>query len=127
MPKARDLEAELETLRKNSGNKQCASCAAEERVGFRNICVKFDVFVCGDCKAAHQAFSHRIKGINMSTFTEEELDRLHATSNAQVAATWLGNLSREDICRMCPKKTDKYSSPEPRWGALIPISAAIHK
>ena len=107
MPRARDLEAELEVLRKKPENKRCPACSKEERLGFRNICVKFDCFVCSDCKAAHQAFSHRIKGINMSTFTEEEVDRLHATSNDQLAAEWLGRLTRDEICRQCPTKSDK--------------------
>ena len=63
--------------------------------------------LCSDCKAAHQAFSHRIKGINMSTFTDEEVDRLHARTSADIAAEWLGKLDRDDVKRMAPKKTDK--------------------
>ena len=63
----RDLEKELNALRKRAENKQCPNCAAEERYGFKSACVKFDTFVCGDCKAGHQAISHRIKGVSMST------------------------------------------------------------
>lgn len=29
--------------------------------GYKNICMPFRTFVCGLCKAAHQAFSHRVK------------------------------------------------------------------
>jgi len=110
MPKPRDLEAELELLRKKAENKRCPACSAEERLGFRNICVKFDCFVCSDCKAAHQAYSHRIKSINMSTFTVEEVDRLQATSNDQLASEWLGRLSREEICGQSPSKSDKCAA-----------------
>ena len=54
MPPARDLEKELEKLRRVESNKQCPNCWAEEKLGFRNCCVKFSSFVCGNCKAAHQ-------------------------------------------------------------------------
>ena len=98
---------ELEIIRKKPENKRCASCAAQERVGFRTIIVKFDLFVCSDCNAAHQAFSHRAKSINMSTFTDEEVDRLKATSNDAKAAEWLGTLTREEVCAQAPTKADK--------------------
>ena len=30
-------------------------------MGFKDVCMKFKIFLCSDCKSAHQAFSHRCK------------------------------------------------------------------
>jgi hypothetical protein len=38
----RDLEKELNALRKQRENKQCPNCAAEDRYGFKSACVKFE-------------------------------------------------------------------------------------
>ena len=51
----RDLDKELEALRRLPGNKSCPSCSASVQFGFRDVCVKFAILVCSDCKAAHQA------------------------------------------------------------------------
>jgi hypothetical protein len=51
----RDLDKELEALRRLPGNKQCPSCSATAQFGFRDVCTKFATLVCSDCKAAHQA------------------------------------------------------------------------
>eukprot|EP01045_Picozoa_sp_COSAG04_P033268 COSAG04_NODE_6820_length_1249_cov_0.890435_1_plen_113_part_01 len=103
----RNLEKELNALRKRADNKVCPNCAAEDRYGFKSACVKFDTFVCGDCKSAHQAISHRIKGVSMSTFTEEEVDRLRDGGNRLCQDTWLGRLSRQEVRDMCPRKDDR--------------------
>lgn len=101
------LEKQLDKLRKKPANKICPNCATQDRYGFKNCCVKYDTFVCSNCKAAHQAFSHRMKGITMSTFTREEVDRLHDRGNVAAERTWLGKLSREDVERMAPSKEDR--------------------
>lgn len=54
-------EAELNKLRRLADNRRCGTCRHEDRLGFNAVCVKFQIFVCGDCKSAHQAFSHRCK------------------------------------------------------------------
>ena len=54
----RDLDKELEALRRLPGNKSCPSCSATAQFGFRDVCVKFATLVCSDCKAAHQARRH---------------------------------------------------------------------
>lgn len=51
----------LNALRRLPENKICATCPYEERMGFKDVCMKFKIFVCGDCKSAHQSFSHRCK------------------------------------------------------------------
>mmetsp|Transcript_36942 Transcript_36942/g.81109 ORF Transcript_36942/g.81109 Transcript_36942/m.81109 type:complete len:85 (-) Transcript_36942:2264-2518(-) len=51
----------LHQLRRLPENRKCGSCRHEEKLGFKDVCVKFQIFVCGDCKSAHQAYSHRCK------------------------------------------------------------------
>ena len=58
---APDPDKALNALRRLGSNKVCGSCDYEERMGFKDVCMKFKIFVCSDCKSAHQAFSHRCK------------------------------------------------------------------
>ena len=51
----------LNKLRRLPENKKCATCNYEDRMGFKNVCMKFKIFICDDCKSAHQAYSHRCK------------------------------------------------------------------
>ena len=52
---------QLNQLRRMADNKRCGTCGHEDRMGFNNVCMKFKIFVCSDCKSAHQSFSHRCK------------------------------------------------------------------
>ena len=116
MARTRDLDKELEALRRLPANRQCPSCPATSPVGFRDVCVKFGgAFVCAECKSAHQAFSHRVKSLGQSTFEAAEVDSLARGGNALVAATWLGRLSREQIAGMAPKPGAKQTE----WHAWI--------
>ena len=58
---AAGAEKAINQLRKLPANKVCGTCPYEERMGFKNVCMKFKIFICDDCKSAHQAFSHRCK------------------------------------------------------------------
>ena len=51
----------LNKMRRLPDNKKCATCDHEDRMGFKDVCMKFKIFICSDCKSAHQAFSHRCK------------------------------------------------------------------
>ena len=42
----RDVDKELDQLRKQPANKQCPSCPAEDKYGFKSACVKYNAFVC---------------------------------------------------------------------------------
>jgi|APGre2960657444_1045066.scaffolds.fasta_scaffold01155_7 hypothetical protein len=107
MLKPRDLERELEALRRMPCNKSCPNCDAVAQFGFKDVNVKHATFLCHDCKSAHQAFSHRVKSLGMSTFTEAEVDALTAGGNARAAVTWLGRLTREQVNSMAPARTAK--------------------
>lgn len=66
----------LNALRRLPENRVCGTCRCEDRLGFSAVCVKYNVFVCGDCKSAHQAYSHRCKSVTMSNWTAAEVDAL---------------------------------------------------
>ena len=73
---APDPDKALNALRRLAANKVCGSCPYEERMGFKDVCMKFKIFVCSDCKSAHQAFSHRCKSVTMSNWSMAEVDEL---------------------------------------------------
>lgn len=92
------VEDVLRKIAKLPQNLSCADCGKEDKVfGFKNICMPFRIFVCGTCKAAHQAYSHRVKEINQSNFTQAEVDSLRPPrgSNDLCRQTWLGKLPRD--------------------------------
>ena len=85
----------LRRLRKLEANSRCANChtAAPRGIGFGNVCVKFGTFVCDMCKTSHQAVSHRVKSVSMSTWTMEEVQALEypVGGNEAAALRWLRN------------------------------------
>ena len=110
----RDLDKEVEQLRRLPENLVCISCNAVSQFGFGDVCTKFAVFCCTNCKAAHQAFSHRVKSIGQSTWTEADVDALKA-GNAAAAKIWLARLPRDQVVVRCPDKGAKPTA----WHAWI--------
>ena len=85
-------EAELKKLAKLAENRRCADCDADNMFGHGNVCMPFRTFVCGSCKSAHQAFSHRVKSITQSHWTAAEVESLRARSgggNDNCRRSWL--------------------------------------
>ena len=55
--------------------------------------MKFQTFVCNNCKTSHQAYSHRVKSATMSNWTGDEVNKLRAKNgggNAAARRVWLG-------------------------------------
>ena len=46
------------------------------------VVMQFGIFVCSACSGIHREMNHKVKGISMSTFTDEELKELAAGGNA---------------------------------------------
>ena len=44
--------------------------------------MNFYVFVCSNCAGIHRELNHKVKGISMSVFTEQELKDLSDNGNA---------------------------------------------
>jgi hypothetical protein len=87
-------EAELNALKKLEANKSCANCDAYNKFGHGNVCEKFRTFVCSNCKSAHQSFSHRVKSVTMSNWSQDDVDALrddHGGGNAAAKRVWLAH------------------------------------
>mmetsp|Transcript_34156 Transcript_34156/g.54706 ORF Transcript_34156/g.54706 Transcript_34156/m.54706 type:complete len:420 (+) Transcript_34156:102-1361(+) len=105
-----EAEQLLGKLRKLAANKECVNCKEVSRLGFGAVCVKFNTFVCNYCKSSHQAFSHRVKSVTMSTWTIEEVEALRKRNgggNEVARAKWFARFTPEDEERLQPKKGDK--------------------
>mmetsp|Transcript_15585 Transcript_15585/g.43667 ORF Transcript_15585/g.43667 Transcript_15585/m.43667 type:complete len:412 (-) Transcript_15585:420-1655(-) len=92
-------ETELHKLRRLASNRRCGTCRHEDRLGFNAVCVKYQIFVCSDCKSAHQAFSHRCKSVTMSNWNKTEVDALrheNGGGNAMNQATYFASLAPDD-------------------------------
>ena len=91
---ANDPETLLKQIRKLPENKICPNCGTASEFGFGSVCVKYNAFVCDLCKTSHQAISHRVKSITMSTWTIDEVKQLedhHGGGNAACRHIWLAN------------------------------------
>lgn len=44
--------------------------------------INFNIFVCSSCAGIHREMNHKVKGISMSVFTEQELKDLTTHGNA---------------------------------------------
>jgi hypothetical protein len=82
---AANVERDLNALRRLPDNRICGTCRIEERFGFKNVCMKFRIFVCSDCKSAHQALSHKCKSVTMSNWSRAEVDELKAPNGGNSA------------------------------------------
>ena len=85
----RKAERHKETLRKLSqegGNRYCFDC---DMRGPLYVVSDFNILVCSGCSAVHRSFQHKVKGITMSEFTEEELARFMLGGNDTAEKVWL--------------------------------------
>ena len=91
MSDAAKAEGLLKKVRKLEHNCTCVNCGtpAPKGVGFGHICVKFGTFVCDLCKTSHQAVSHRVKSVSMSTWTLEDVEALVYPRGGNEAAVLL--------------------------------------
>jgi len=46
------------------------------------VVMNFGVFVCSTCAGIHREFSHKVKGISMCNFNDEEVKTLTVNGNA---------------------------------------------
>jgi|688.fasta_scaffold209065_2 hypothetical protein len=69
----------IDTLRQLAENKSCFDCG--EKGTMYCVMQPFGVFVCSACAGVHRDFSHKVKGISMSTFTDEDIKFLTINGN----------------------------------------------
>ena len=84
-------EEKVKRLARLKSNCTCANCGNFNKFGFNTVCIKFHTFVCNECKASHQAISHRCKSLTMSSWTHEEVQELELKGNDHARQTWLMN------------------------------------
>ncbi|OQS02322.1 ADP-ribosylation factor GTPase-activating protein AGD14-like [Thraustotheca clavata] len=54
-------------------NRRCFDC---NEMGPQYVCLDFNTFVCTTCSGIHREFSHRIKSISMSSFSDTEVNNI---------------------------------------------------
>lgn len=99
----KQTEEYLQKLRRLPGNKSCANCLVQSRLGFGAVCMKFSSFVCDNCKSAHQGFSHLCKSVSMSNWTMDEVRTLEG-GNEACRAKWFASLTAQDRARYAPQE-----------------------
>lgn len=83
---AERCKKQLETMRKEPGNKRCANCAS---MSVPYVCLDFGTFVCTRCSALHRDMCHRVKSITAAKFTAAEVATIRG--NAYDAQMYLAN------------------------------------
>lgn len=87
--RSRKSEKNKETLRRltqKDGNRFCFDCATR---GPLYVVTNYHILVCSTCSAAHRSFQHKVKGISMSEFTDEEMAGAILCGNDRAAKIWL--------------------------------------
>ncbi|RNC46244.1 putative ADP-ribosylation factor GTPase activating protein [Trypanosoma cruzi] len=90
-PLARRVERNRDEVRKLSqkcGNRFCIDCGIR---GPLYVVTNFRVFVCSTCAALHRSLQHKVKGISMTEFTDEEVACLNVGGNDRAARVWLAS------------------------------------
>ena len=110
-------EQELQKIRRLPFNLECADCTDVSTgfaAGWGAVVMPFKTFVCHKCKSAHQSFSHLVKSVQMSNWSQEEVNVLKQArggGNAVCRLTWQGGLAeagmsvpskvRRKLCSYC--------------------------
>lgn len=81
----------MKALFVDPSNRRCVDCHA---LSPHYVVCGFGVFVCTRCSGVHSSFGHRIKGITVAEFTEEEVDRLARAGNGAFGRLYLGSLPK---------------------------------
>ena len=101
------LAKRIRKLQRQKKNRLCFDCGDR---GPNNVCVPFGIFVCDQCAGVHRSFTHRIKGISMSRWSEEEVSELEEKGNIVGAKTYLKGWDEDRFPR--PDSNDKRAIKE---------------
>lgn len=80
------VKEELRRLALVDDNKTCMDCGMR---GPLYVVTDFHIFVCSQCSAVHRSMQHKVKGISMSEFTDEELAGARLGGNRRAKAIWM--------------------------------------
>ena len=111
----------MDTLRQLPENKKCFDCQQKVSSPVRltpvshclqgtMYCVmNFHVFVCSACAGVHREIPHKVKGISMCVFSEQELKDLAENGNAVSTRPAPEAIAIIDVCSSAPR-TNKPAS-----------------
>mmetsp|Transcript_10494 Transcript_10494/g.14133 ORF Transcript_10494/g.14133 Transcript_10494/m.14133 type:complete len:162 (-) Transcript_10494:142-627(-) len=91
----------MDTLRQLPENKKCFDC---QQKGTMYIVMNFFVFVCSACAGIHREMTHKVKGISMCVFSEQELKDITENGNENQRAKLMANWKAKN--NPIPEKTD---------------------
>ncbi|KAH8607867.1 putative GTPase activating protein for Arf [Trypanosoma vivax] len=83
---------EVRKISQKDGNRYCMDCGMRGPV---YVVVDFYIFVCSTCAALHRSHQHKVKGISMTEFTDEEVTCLRIGGNDRASAVWLKRYTRD--------------------------------
>lgn len=82
--------ARVAALIKAKSNSRCFDCAAPG-ASTQAVLAPLGIFVCTTCGGIHRELQHRVKGVSMSAFKDEEADFLEAHGNKAARGVWLAH------------------------------------
>ncbi len=77
-PTQEEFQKVLRSIQRRPENKHCCDCT--ERLP-QYVNLEFNTFVCMNCSGVHRELNHRVKGITLSKFSEEEVRNLQQGGN----------------------------------------------
>ena len=92
-PKAKEkFDAEMKRLSKLPENRVCADCP-EKMPSYVNLTHRS--FVCTTCSGIHRELQSKVKGVSMSSFSEEDIAAMTSGGNAVCNSTYLALYNNE--------------------------------
>eukprot|EP01035_Chromulina_nebulosa_P024908 gene24908-32460_t len=88
--KVNKVEADLKKLTKLDGNKLCANCQ-EKIPGYAEM--THCIFICTKCAGVHREYQYKVKGISMSSFTDEDVQQLSRVGNEAHNAIYMARFT----------------------------------
>lgn len=90
----------------NQWNKRCADCL---EIGPNYICTDFGTFICTSCSGIHREFNHKVKGVSITKWTSEEVQKIEE----------LGGNERARNIYMATWTPEDHAEPEPSKAGLV--------
>lgn len=81
----------IDLLRNKVENKKCFDCHEK---GPTTIVSNLGVFVCSSCSGLHRELNHKVKGISVSVFNEQELDFIEQNGNENAQNLWMADWNK---------------------------------
>lgn len=94
----------IEELRHKQANKECMNC--HER-GTTYVVMNLGIFVCSRCAGLHRELNHKVKGLGMCTFKNDEIEFIQKWGNEKAKEVWFHSYKKSLYPEPNPKDTPK--------------------